>query len=254
MSYPWAAFDRYGKYYYNARKVEVVDLPGGKTMAYVAYSLGGLVALDVTDRPDRRYVGFVPAAPSHGPDEPPTQADRRSILSHFGSGMLKEAGVMAVKVVPDPADRARLRAYFTDHFAGVVVVSGAESPATSWKNGSGGFSNDKNPKVLWPDYEFVTSYDMTPVPVGDESMPRFLIADASGNFTAPVMLVTGEINGHGGSLFMLADDGCRRCRPGRSGAVLRCGRCQLHRPRRPDQGRRGRCRSLRGSGVSGQHQ
>jgi len=203
VSYPWAAFDRYGKYYYNARKVEVVDLPGGKKMAYVAYGLGGLVALDVTDATKPRYVGFVPAAPAHGPDEPPAQADKRSILSHFGSGMLAEAGVVDVKVVPDPVDSTKLRAYFTDHFAGVVVVSGAESPATSWKNGSGGFSNDMNPLVFWPDYEFVKSYDMTPVPVGDESLPRFLTADASGNFVAPVMLVTGEINGHGGALFLM---------------------------------------------------
>jgi len=44
---------------------------------------------------------------------------------------------------------------------------------------------------------------MTPVPVGDESLPRYLTADPSGNFTAPVMLVTGEINGHGGAFFLM---------------------------------------------------
>lgn len=203
-SYPWAAFDRYGKYYYNARSLDLVDLPGGVTMAYIAYSLGGLVAVDVTDPANTDYIGYVPAAPAHGPDEPPTQVDKRSILSHFGSGMLKESGVMAVRVVADPADPAKFRAYFTDHFAGVVVVSGAENPASHWKNGGGSFNNNTNPKVLWPDYEFVTSYDMTPEPVGDETMPKFLVADANGNYTAPVMLATGEINGHGGSLFMLS--------------------------------------------------
>jgi hypothetical protein len=43
---------------------------------------------------------------------------------------------------------------------------------------------------------------MTPVPVGDESLPKFLTA-TNGNYAAPVLLVTGEINGHGGALFLL---------------------------------------------------
>lgn len=199
-TFPWAAFDRYGKYYYNARTMDVRVI-GGKTMAFVAYSLGGLVALDVTNPAAPVYVGYVPAAPAHGP-EAPTGQQARSILSHFGSGMLKEAGVMGVQVVVDPADTAKYHAYYTDHFAGLVVVSGAEDPAARWKNGGGGFNNNTLPEKFWPDYEFVTSYDMTPVPVGDESMPKFLTA-VNGNYTAPVMLVTGELNGHGGALFMM---------------------------------------------------
>ncbi|HOZ63834.1 MAG TPA: hypothetical protein PK497_05460 [Burkholderiaceae bacterium] len=197
--YPWAEFDRYGKYYYNARKVEMVDLPGGKTMAYIAYSLGGLVALDVTAAPT--YAGYVPAAPAHGPTEAPINVDKKGILSHFGSGMLKEAGVMDVRVVPDAVGSANYKAYYTDHFAGLVVASGAEAPATQWRQGT--FNNNNDARVFWPDYEFVKSYDMTPVPVGDESMPAFLVGDANGNYTAPVKLVTGEINGHGGALFLL---------------------------------------------------
>jgi hypothetical protein len=209
-AYPWAQFDRYGKYYYNARTMDLVDLPaaGGKparTVAYIAYSLGGLVAVDVTDPTKPAYEGYVPAAPAHGPDEAPTNVDKKGILSHFGSGMLKEAGVMGVRVVPDPdAGAGKFRAYYTDHFAGLVVVSGAENPAGLWKNGGGKFDNDTDKtKVFWPDYEFVTSYDMTPVPVGDESMPQFLVGDAKGNYTGPVQLVTGEINGHGGALFLM---------------------------------------------------
>jgi hypothetical protein len=85
-----------------------------------------------------------------------------------------------------------------------VVVSGVEDPKAKWKNGSGGFNNDTQPEAFWPDYEFVTSFDMTPVPVGDESMPKFLTVDpATGKYTAPVLLVTGEISGHGGALFMM---------------------------------------------------
>jgi len=203
--YPWAEFDRYGKYYYNARTVELVDLPNGdgiKTMAYIAYSLGGLVAVDVSSPAAPMYEGFVPAAPAHGPDEPPINVDKKGILSHFGSGMLKEAGVMDVRVVPD-AEGGGYKAYYTDHFAGLVVVSGAEAPGSKWRNGSGGFNNNTNSRVYWPDYEFVTSYDMHPVVVGDESLPAFLVPDSTGKYAAPMLLSTGEINGHGGSLFLM---------------------------------------------------
>lgn len=205
--YPWAEFDRYGREYYNARTMDVQEIDG-RTMAYIAYSLGGLVAVDVTNPAAPAYEGYVPAVPANGPDEPPINVDKKGILSHFGSGMLKEAGVMDVRVVPDPAAVGKYRAYYTDHFAGMVVASGAENPKTKWMNGSGGFDNNKingatEPRVFWPDYEFVTSYDMTPVPVGDESLPAFLVADASGNFLAPLQLATGEINGHGGAMAML---------------------------------------------------
>lgn len=211
--YPWAEFDRYGKYYYNARTLDVVDV-GGKTMAYIAYSLGGLVAVDVTPDPgtsaiNPTYAGYVPAAPAHGPDEPPVNVEKKGILSHFGSGMLKDAGVMDVRVVEDTdAGAGKLRAFYTDHFAGLVVATGSEDPKTNWKNtggsGTGGsWNNNSDTRTYWPDYEFVTSYDMTPVPVGEESMPKFLVGDAKGNYSAPVQLVTGEINGHGGSLFLL---------------------------------------------------
>lgn len=204
--YPWAEFDRYGKYYYNARTMDLVDLPaaGGKparTVAYIAYSLGGLVAVDVSDPAAPQYEGYVPAAPAHGPDEAPINVDKKGILSHFGSGMLKEAGVMDVRVID--VGGGEYRAYFTDHFAGLVVAGGAENPAGQWRNVGAPFDNDTDDRVFWPDYEFVTSYDMTPVVVGDESLPAFLVADANGNYKAPLLLATGEINGHGGALFLL---------------------------------------------------
>ena len=86
-------------------------------------------------------------------------------------------------------------------FRSMAVVSGAEAPATNWNGGS--FNNDTDPLVFWPDYEFVTSYNIAPVPVGDEALPFFLVADGNGNFNSPLMLVTGEINGHGGALSLL---------------------------------------------------
>jgi hypothetical protein len=198
--YPWARFDRYGKYYYSARTLDVADVGGGKTMAYIAYGLGGLVAVDVTGTPT--YAGYVPAPPAHGPDEP-TGSKSDSILSHHGSGMLEEAGVADVRVVADAAG-GTFKAYFGDHFAGLVVVRGAENPAAHWHGplGTGAYNNDTKPEAYWPDYEFVTSYDMTPVPVGDESLPKFL-TDVGGNYDTPVLLTTGEINGHGGTLFIV---------------------------------------------------
>jgi hypothetical protein len=177
-------------------------------VAYIAYSLAGLVAVDVTDPAAIAYEGYVPAAPAHGPDEPPINLDKKGILSHFGSGMLKEAGVMDVRVVADAAGGG-YKAYYTDHFAGLVVVSGAESPATNWQNSGAPFFNDtidgvtKEDRIFWPDYEFVTSYDMTPVPVGEESLPAFLVVDDTNKYAPPMLLSTGEINGHGGALFLM---------------------------------------------------
>jgi hypothetical protein len=228
--YPWAQFDRYGKYYYKARGMDLVTMTGtdgqpDRTLAYIAYSLGGLVVVDVTGSGSPTYSGYVPAAPAHGPDEPPINSDKKGILSHSGSGMLKEAGVMDVHVVPDlDAGPGKYRAYYTDHFAGLVVVSGAENPRTNWKNGGGGFDNNKingvtEPKVFWPDYEFVQSYDMHPVVVGDESMPAFLVGDSKGNYDAPVQLVSGEINGHGGSLFLMPCMTTATCPAGSVGLV-----------------------------------
>jgi hypothetical protein len=201
--YPWAEFEKYGKYYYYARDMDLVNLTSpDRTVAYIAYGLGGLVAVDVTTTPaSPTYEGFVPAAPAHGPDEPPINVDKKGILSHFGSGMLKEAGVMNVRVVPDGS--GGYSAFYTDHFAGLVVVSGAGQPSNNWRNGLGGFNNDTDLRVFWPDYEFVTSYDMTTVPVGEESLPAFLVVDNNGQYEVPMLLSTGEINGHGGALFLM---------------------------------------------------
>jgi len=203
--YPWAEFEKYGKYYYMARTIDIQEVdPGVQTMAYIAYGLGGLIAVDVTTPAAITYEGYVPAAPAHGPDEPPINVDKKGILSHFGSGMLKEGGVIDVRVVPHHNGvSGEYLAYYTDHFAGMVVVSGAEAPATNWKAAGAPVDNDTDVRVFWPDYEFVTSYDMTPIPVGDEALPAFLVADKSGDFESPLKLVTGEINGHGGALSLM---------------------------------------------------
>lgn len=199
---PWADFDRYGKFYYNARKVDVATF-GGKTMAYIAYALGGMVAVDVTGYKTANngnnfltanYQGYAPAVPAHGPDKP-TGAQSQSLYPYFGAGMLKESGIVDVKV-----DYAGNRVFFSDHFAGLVVIANANNP-TSWHGPNAPYNNDTiDPYVLgdhWPDYEFVTSYDMSPHdPTDNESLPEWL-------YQSPTLLLTGEVSGHGNTFALM---------------------------------------------------
>ncbi|WP_175547543.1 LVIVD repeat-containing protein [Marinobacter antarcticus] len=191
---PWADFDRYGKYYYKANKLDVETLGSvgsEKTLVYLAYGLGGLVAVDASDINNITYEGYAPAVPAHGPDEP-TGEQSQSLFPYFGVGMLKEAGVIDVEV-----DKDNNRVFYADHFAGLVALDGADSPGVSWKQAGGPFDNDDNPLLHWPDYEFVTSYDMGAWDVDDnESLPIWM-------YGAPSLLVTGEVSGHGNSLFLM---------------------------------------------------
>ncbi|GIU00029.1 hypothetical protein TSL6_05350 [Sulfurovum sp. TSL6] len=201
---PWADFDRYGKFYYDARKIDVATF-GSKTTAYIAYGLGGMVAVDVTgyDTATARsadcttknnflegmYLGYVPGLPAHGPDAE-TGQQSQSLFPYFGVGMLKEAGVVDVKV-----DTATKNVYFSDHFAGLMVIGNADNPSTWHGNkGAGSYDNDTMGTLgdHWPDYEFVTSYDMTPfIPTGkEEEIPTFITE-------TPILLATGEVSGHG---------------------------------------------------------
>jgi hypothetical protein len=202
---PWADFDRYGKFYYDARKVDVATYSGAgnpnRTIAYIAYGLGGMVAVDVsgydtwtinsndcTTIHDAQYLGYVPGIPAHGPDAQ-TGEQSQSLFPYFGAGMLKESGIVDVKV-----DAGTKNVYFTDHFAGLMVVGNADNPAT-WhgQNGPGAYTENDTDGIRgnhWPDYEFVTSYDMTPVPAGEETIPQFI-------FESPILLATGELSGHG---------------------------------------------------------
>lgn len=197
---PWADFDRYGKFYYDARKIDVATFENNTSIAYIAYGLGGMVAVDVTgydtavardanctpdpDFLEAKYLGYVPGLPAHGPDAQ-TGEQSKSLFPYFGAGMLKEAGVVDVKV-----DKATNSVYFSDHFAGLMAIGNADDPETHWQ--AGNFNNDTDgiSGNHWPDYEFVTSYDMTLVPLGDEEVPTFINE-------APILLATGEVSGHG---------------------------------------------------------
>ncbi|MCW8922900.1 MAG: hypothetical protein OQK69_04635, partial [Gammaproteobacteria bacterium] len=206
---PWAAFDRYGKFYYNARNVDVATF-GGTTTAYIAYALGGMVAVDITGyktagpydpgQPDPfgqfrkgQRLGYAPAVPAHGPDAP-TGAQSKSLFPYFGAGMLKESGIVDVQVDVDGN-----RIFLSDHFAGLIVIKNASNPAM-WHgpqldiDPADYYDNDTlSPFVLgdhWPDYEFVISYDMAPHdPTDNESLPEWL-------YQSPTLLLSGEVSGH----------------------------------------------------------
>ena len=199
---PWAEFDRYGKFYYDARKVAVAE-QGGRDIAYIAYALGGLIAVDVTGYQgagpgqgslQASYLGYAPAIPAHGP-ESPSGSQSRSLYPYHGAGMLKEAGVVDVAV--DGTD-----VYYTDHFAGLVVLENAHQPDSQWHGQAAPYDND-DPKLgdgvlgdHWPDWEFVTSYDMALFdPEDHDSLPLWMQS-------APVRLVTGEVSGHGNRLVL----------------------------------------------------
>ena len=203
---PWAAFDRYGKFYYSARSVDVATfVEGGPTIAYIAYALGGMFAVDVTGYKDvepgqfltGQRLGYAPAVPAHGPDAP-TGAQSQSLFPYFGAGMLKESGVVGVQV-----DILGNRVFFSDHFAGLIAIENASNPAT-WQGPGAPYDNDTVPGPddtiklgdHWPDYEFITSYDMDPHDATDnESLPEWL-------YQSPVLLLTGEVSGHGNSFVL----------------------------------------------------
>ena len=158
--------------------------------------------------------------PANGPDAP-TGAQSKSLFPYFGAGMLKEAGIVDVKV-----DVASNTVFFSDHFAGLVAIGPADNPrsctgadsasrtcvGSTW-NGTGGsdtggsFDNDPlngpggaGTPVLgdhWPDYEFVDSYDMTPFdPNDNESLPKWM-------YEVPTLLLSGEVSGHGNSFLLM---------------------------------------------------
>ena len=199
---PWASFDRYGKWYYKARGFDFAQFEG-RTIAYIAYSLGGLIAVDIsgyqTATPanflNARYIGYVPAVPANGPDKATgsdTATDTHSILSYHGAGMLKESGVIDVKVRDNIA-------YLTDHFGGLVLVDNIATPETHWKGPNAPYNNDTDGLLgnHIPDTEFITSYDMAPHdPLDNESMPEWM-------FHAPCLLTSCEIGGHSNRIVLM---------------------------------------------------
>lgn len=190
---PWADFDRNGKWYYEAIGVDIVQ-QGERTIAYIAYSLGGVIAVDITGFEAASaasfltadYLGYFVAVPSNGPYE--TLSDPSSLLPYEGAGMLKEAGITGVKVQGD-------RLYMTDHFAGLVILDNAATPE-NWHGAGLPFNNDTDgvPNNNVPTFEDVTSYDMSPWDQADnESLPWAY-------YQAPCELATRELSGHGYTL------------------------------------------------------
>lgn len=222
---PWADFDRYGKFYYGALKVEVAKFDTNTT-AYIAFGLGGMVAVDVTGYENAtprdancstsngflegKYLGYVPGLPAHGAEEE-TGEQSQSLFPYFGAGKLVEAGIIDVKV-----DTTNKQVYMSDHFAGLMVIGNADQPS-KWKGANAPYNNNTSGELgdHWPDYEFVKSYDMTPVTLDEEAMPKFI-------YEAPILLTTGEVNGHG-NRFALSTTNFNSMATGQTDVVLSSG-------------------------------
>ncbi len=196
MLHPWADLERQARWFYQALDVDVA-VQGKRTIAYVAYSLGGVVAVDVTgyltatsaEPLQAGYLGYFPAVPANGPEE--TGSQPASLLPYEGAGKLKESGVLAVRVQGDTV-------YLADHFAGLVLVGQAAYPE-SWSGANGPFNNDSNGIAgdHVPDNENITSFDMSSYdPLDNESLPVAF-------FEAPCLLATSELNGHGNTLALM---------------------------------------------------
>lgn len=193
---PWADMERDGKWYYEAIGVDVAQ-QGDRTIAYAAYSLGGVLAIDVTgfetatasNMLEGTFLGFFPAVMANGPYD--TLSDPSSLLPYEGAGMLKESGVTGVKV------RGEL-VYLTDHFAGLVILENAANPEL-WHGPSDSYDNDTDgiPNNNVPEFEDVTSYDMSAWdPLDNESLPWAF-------YQSPCLLATRELKGHGYTLEMM---------------------------------------------------
>ncbi|WP_167495704.1 carboxypeptidase regulatory-like domain-containing protein [Desulfosediminicola ganghwensis] len=193
---PWADFEREGKWYYEAVDVDVAQ-QDNRTIAYIAYSLGGVIAVDVTGFENFTaegfqsvpYLGYFVAVPANGPYD--TGSQPSSLLPYEGAGMLKESGVLSVNVRDD-------RLFLTDHFAGMVILEGAGSPE-NWVADGAPFNNDTDniPGNNVPEFEDVTSYDMSPWDLTDnESLPWAY-------YQAPCELATRELEGHGYALALM---------------------------------------------------
>ena len=195
---PWADFERGGKWYYEAVDVDVAEQvteQGTRTIAYIAYSLGGVVAVDVSGFETATaanfltapYLGYFVAVPANGPYD--TNSQPASLLPYEGAGMLKESGVISVDVLGD-------RLFLTDHFAGLVILSDAATPE-SWAAGVYDNDTDDIPDNNVPEFEDVTSYDMRPWDDTDnESLPMAY-------YEAPSELATRELNGHAYGLALM---------------------------------------------------
>lgn len=194
---PWADLERSGKWYYEALDVDVAE-QNGRSIAYIACSLGGVLAVDVTGYENASaanfltapFLGYFPAVASNGPYD--TESMPASLLPYEGAGMLKEAGVTGVEVNGN-------QLYLTDHFAGLVILDNAATPDSSWHSAAYPYNNDTDGIAdnNVPDFEDITSYDMSPWdPLDNESLPKCF-------YEAPALLATRELNGHGYTLQLM---------------------------------------------------
>lgn len=194
---PWADMERDGKWYYEALDLDI-SLQASRTIAYIAYSLGGVIAVDVTGFETATaanlltapYLAYYPTVPVNGPYD--TGSNPSSLLPYEGAGKLKESGVTGVAVNGN-------QLYLTDHFAGLVILDNAATPDLDWQGTADPYNNDTDGIAdnNIPDYEDITTYDMSPWdPLDNESLPQCF-------YDAPSLLATRELKGHGYTLALM---------------------------------------------------
>ena len=201
---PWIDLATAGKHYYDARAIDVVDY-GERSIAYVAYGLAGLVALDVTRYATAHgpqaylvptYLGYVPAVPGPGP---------RAAVGPLAARLLPQddADALACAGVNDVAVRDGVL-WYADFHAGLVALAGAAAPERLWRDGQRYYDND-DPTLgagllgdHQPPWEWVTSYDLACYdPHEPGSLPAWM------EDGMPCLAVSGSLEGTGEGVVLL---------------------------------------------------
>lgn len=210
---PWYDLASGDQYFYRALSLDVARFPDpnnasrNRTIAYVAFNDGGLVAVDITGYESAttetpltgKYLGYLPAVmPAQAEDPSKPDGGGEGLWAFQGTEHFKETGTRRVQV--DVSDE---EVWLSDHLGGVIAVGHADDPEDYWhgpsttpyNNDTDGVAGNHNPP-----WEFVTSFDMTPVGQSggfNEPLPEWL-------WESPALLGTGEAGtGHGESLEMM---------------------------------------------------
>jgi hypothetical protein len=193
---PWYDLARGGHFFYSALSLDIAKF-GERTIAYIAYNNAGLVAVDVSGFGAATpaaplagsYLAYLPAVMPSAMDDEEKDDGSSGLWAMAGLEMYGETGTRHVAV-------NGTQVWVSDHLGGLISVGGADDPAAHWRGPAASYDNDTDgiPGNTIPPWEFVTSFDMTPVDAGGvfaEPLPAWL-------YQAPALLATGEAGtGHG---------------------------------------------------------
>ena len=222
-------------------------------MAYIAYGLGGLVAVDVTGGTPT-YAGYVPAVPAHGPDEPTgSLVAEHPVAPWLGNARGGRRGGRARG--RRRGRRRRLQGLFQRALR--RPGGGRAAPRTRaahWHgpHGKGAYNNDTKPERLLARLRVrhLLRHDSGP---GGRRVDAEIPDRHRRQLRSPGAAVDRRDQRPRRGAFRHAQRRLRRGRPGRPGAVLGRRRRQLRRHRGHRHARRGGGLALRGAGAPGQH-